>query len=183
MTGLHCCRTVLCRGACVGLLLAAFSASAELQLSRTDGFIVTQQRTVAANVNEVFVGMTQGLPSWWDADHSFSGDAGNLRLDRDCLCEAWGDNLVRHLDVKSWLLGDKVIMQGGLGPLKELGLHGTMLWSVAAASERETVVHWKYFVAGVSDADLLALAPVVDAVLGGQIDRLAVLFSDSAAPQ
>jgi len=177
MTGLMCSRTVLCRGACGVLLLVAFAASAELQLSRTDGFIVTQQRTVVANANEVFAGMTEGLPSWWDADHSFSGDADNLRLDRDCLCEAWGNNLVRHLDVKSWLEGDKVIMQGGLGPLQELGLHGTMIWSLAASSERETVVHWKYFVAGVSDADLLALAPVVDAVLGGQIDRLAARFS------
>jgi|GEM_PF-4770506 len=74
-------------------------------------------------------------------------------------------------------------MQGGLGPLQELGLHGTMIWSLAASSERETVVHWKYFVAGVSDADLLALAPVVDAVLGGQIDRLADQFSDSATSQ
>ncbi|GAB4121600.1 MAG: hypothetical protein Tsb0027_17890 [Wenzhouxiangellaceae bacterium] len=71
-------------------------------------------------------------------------------------------------------------MQGGLGPLQELGLHGTMIWSLAASSERETVVHWKYFVAGVSDADLLALAPVVDAVLGGQIDRLAAQFSSAA---
>lgn len=171
---------LLCAGSGAAMLFAAQVGSAELLVSRSDGFIIEQQRTLLATKTAVFDRMTAGLSSWWDADHSFSGDAGNLRLDRDCLCEAWGDSLVRHLDVKSWLQGDKVIMQGGLGPLKELGLHGTMIWSVAASSERETVVHWKYFVAGVSDADLLALAPVVDAVLGGQMDRLAARFSSAA---
>ncbi|MBU1187498.1 MAG: hypothetical protein KKC01_00550 [Gammaproteobacteria bacterium] len=85
------------------MLFAAQVASAELLVSRSDGFIIAQQRTLPANTTAVFSRMTAGLSSWWDADHSFSGDAGNLRLDRDCLCEAWGDNLVRHLDVKSWL--------------------------------------------------------------------------------
>jgi hypothetical protein len=120
--------------------------------------------------------MTGDLSSWWDASHSFSGAAANLRLDQDCLCETWGENLVRHLTTVSWVEGDKVILQGGLGPLKELGLSGTMIWSVTASSVQHTVVHWKYFVRGISDADLLALAPVVDGVLAGQIDRLAAQF-------
>jgi len=160
-----------------GMLSLVLNANAEVQVSHTDGFIVSQQRTLQANTDAVFTRMTAGLSIWWDANHSFSGSSANLKPDRDCLCEAWDENLVRHLNTVSWIAGDKVILQGGMGPLKELGLSGTMIWSVTATSARDTVVHWKYHVSGIADADLLALAPVVDGVLSGQMDRLAAQFS------
>ena len=51
----------------------------------------------------------------------------NMLIDSDCFCERWGANLVHHLDTVAWIENSKVVMEGGLGPLKELGLSGTMI--------------------------------------------------------
>lgn len=64
-------------------------------------------------------------------------------------------------------------MQGGLGPLKELGLGGSMTWTLAENDDGGTTVNWKYHVYGFSETALAELATVVDGVLKEQIDRLA----------
>jgi hypothetical protein len=152
--------------------LVSAMAQAELVKSTAEGFIVRHTATIESDVATVFRTMTNNVGTWWNPDHSFSGDAGNMRIDEQCFCERWGENLVRHLNTVIWREDSKVVMEGGLGPLKELGLNGTMIWALAASDDGTTTVNWKYHVYGYGDTDLITLATAVDGVLGEQIGRL-----------
>jgi hypothetical protein len=145
---------------------------ADVIKSSDDGFIIQHSITVAHDKATVFKAMTSNVGQWWSPDHSFSGDAGNMSIDAVCFCERWGDNLVRHLDTTIWMENSKVVMEGGLGPLKELGLSGTMVWFLVSNENAGTTISWKYHVYGFSETGLAELATAVDGVLKQQIDRL-----------
>ena len=155
------------------LLFLTNPAYAELVKTADDGFIVKHSVNIASDKAAVFTTMTGKVGEWWNPDHSFSGDAGNMLIDAECFCERWGDNLVRHLNTEIWIEDSKVVMEGGLGPLKELGLAGTMIWSLASNEDADTTVTWKYHVYGFSETSVPELAVAVDGVLKEQIDRLA----------
>jgi len=161
-------------------LIFACPARAELTKSNDDGFIVQHSVDIARDKGAVFTAMTGQVGKWWSPDHSFSGDAGNMLIDQECFCERWENNLVRHLDTAIWMENSKLIMEGGLGPLKELGLSGTMVWSLAAKDESATTVTWKYHVYGYSDTVMADLAGAVDGVLKEQIGRLADYMQPAA---
>jgi len=154
------------------MCLITATAHAEVVRSGDDGFIIQHATTVGSDKNRVFKTMTAGVGQWWNPDHSFSGDAGNMLIDTQCFCERWGDNLVRHLNTEIWIENSKVVMTGGLGPLKELGLSGNMIWTLVSADETGTTINWKYHVYGNSETDIPALATAVDGVLAEQIGRL-----------
>lgn len=158
------------------IILLTFSfgitAHAEVIKSTADGFIIQHSATIAHEDTRVFKTMTGKVGEWWSPDHSFSNDAGNMLIDSDCFCERWGANLVHHLDTVAWIENSKVVMEGGLGPLKDLGLSGTMIWTLASTADGATTVSWKYHVYGYTETDLVALAVAVDGVLGEQIGRL-----------
>jgi len=153
--------------------LISAEARAEVVKSSENGFIIEHNIIVSQSTTRVFPEMTGRLGAWWNPDHSFSGNSTALRVDAECFCERWGANLVHHLDTTIWIENEKVVMQGGLGPLKELGLSGSMTWSLAPSGDAGTVVAWKYHVFGYSEADLPGLAVAVDGVLKEQINRLA----------
>jgi len=158
------------------LLLACMlpaAALAEVTKSSSSGFIIQHSVTVSNDTARVFREMTEKVGSWWNPDHSFSANADALLIDESCYCERWGKNLVRHLDTTIWIENEKVVMHGGLGPLKELGLSGTMAWSLTPGEDAGTTISWKYNVFGYSETDLASLAVAVDGVLKEQIDRLA----------
>ena len=159
----------------IGMLLTGMiTATAHAKVVKTseDGFIVRHGAAVAGDKTAVFETMTGKLGQWWSPDHSFSGDAGNMQVDAQCFCESWAGNLVRHLNTVIWIENSKVVMEGGLGPLKELGLSGTMVWTMDSISDSGTGITWKYHVYGYSDTGLSELAIAVDGVLKEQIDRL-----------
>mgnify|MGYP001825710632 CR=1 FL=1 len=154
-----------------GLMMA--SAQAELVKSGAEGFIVHRSVTIENDVAAVFETMTARVGQWWNPDHSFSGDAGNMLINEQCFCERWDGNLVRHLNTVIWREDSKIVMEGGLGPLKELGLNGTMIWALTANDDATTTLDWKYHVHGYSETDMGALATAVDGVLAEQLGRLA----------
>ena len=158
---------------CIMLLMMMTTAvSGDVSKSADNGFIVQHSVTVSHDKATVFKTMTSEVGKWWNSEHSFSADANNMHIDENCFCERWADNLVSHLDTVMWLENSKVIMEGGLGPLKELGLNGTMVWSLASSDSVTTHINWKYHVYGFSDTSLTELAVAVDGVLKEQIDRL-----------
>ena len=161
-------------------LLVTAPIRAEVVKSTPEGFIVRQGADVNAESKRVFDAMTLEAGQWWHPDHSFSGDAGNMRIDEQCFCERWDTNLVRHMDTTIWLPGSKLVLQGGLGPLKELGLNGTMTWVLTAKPDGGTAVTWTYHVFGYSATDMAALANAVDGVLGQQLGRLVGHLQGSA---
>ncbi|MCP4045238.1 MAG: hypothetical protein GY732_04525 [Gammaproteobacteria bacterium] len=153
-------------------VMMSAAVQAEVLKSSAEGFIVQHIVNIESDTATVFETMTDKVGQWWSSDHSFSGSAGNMLIDDQCFCERWGGNLVRHLNTVIWLDNSKVVMEGGLGPLKELGLTGTMIWALTASDDVTTTVNWKYHVYGYSDTDLTTLATAVDGVLGEQMDRL-----------
>jgi hypothetical protein len=159
----------------ISLLLTTMMSTAvhaEVMKSTDDAFIIGHSATVAGDMAMVFEAMTSRVGNWWNPDHSFSGDANNMQIDTSCFCERWDGNLVRHLNTVIWIENSKVVMEGGLGPLKELGLNGTMIWSLATSDDGGTTVNWKYHVYGYSETDMKALSAAVDGVLGEQIGCL-----------
>jgi hypothetical protein len=134
--------------------------------------------TTGKDKEAVFQAMTSEIGKWWGSDHSFSGDSGNMLIDSECFCERWGSNIVRHLNTEIWMENSKIVMQGGLGPLKELGLSGSMVWSLVGDTEAGTTVTWTYHVYGYSETDLPGLAVAVDGVLLEQINGLAGFLAD-----
>ena len=164
---------MLVRALLPAVLFLSSPVCAELVKSGDEGFIAQQSVDIAADKAMVFRTMTGKVGEWWNPDHSFSGDAGNMLIDLECFCERWGNNLVRHLNTEIWIEDSKVVMEGGLGPLKELGLGGTMIWSLASNDDAGTTVSWKYHVHGFSETSVPELATAVDGVLKEQIDRLA----------
>ena len=159
------------------------TASADVIKSSDDGFIVQHRFTTGKVKSYVFRAMTDDVGKWWDSDHSFSSDAGNMLINEACFCERWDSNLVRHLDTAIWIENAKVVMEGGLGPLKELGLSGTMIWSLTANEGGRTTVSWKYHVYGFSETGMSDLAAAVDGVLKAQIDRLAAFLAEESDTQ
>jgi len=156
------------------LLICIISAPVQSEIKKTSstGFIIQHSINVADDRTAVFQAMTQNIGAWWSPAHSFSGDADTMLLDKNCFCERWEDNLVRHLNTTIWIQNEKVVMHGGLGPLKELGLSGTMTWSLSQAENSMTTISWKYHVFGYSETDLPGLAVAVDGVLEQQINNL-----------
>lgn len=152
--------------------MMSVAAQAEVVKSTAEGFIVAHTVNIESDTVTVFETMTSKVGRWWDPGHSFSGNADNMLISDLCFCEHWDGNLVRHLSTVIWLEDSKVVMEGGLGPLKELGLSGTMIWALIANDDATTTVNWKYHVYGYSDTNLITLAPAVDGVLGEQMGRL-----------
>ena len=67
--------------------------------------------------------------------------------------------------------GQQLRLGGGLGPLQELGISGTMTWKFTA-KEKGTSLEVTYAVSGYTPQGVQPLAAPVDAVLGQQIQRL-----------
>lgn len=115
------------------------------------------------------------IGKWWDPEHTYSGDAGNLSLDpvvQGCFCERLSlYSGVEHAHVVYAQPAKTLRMVGALGPLQEFGVAGSMTWQIEAAGggSRLTVT---YNVGGFADRPLADWAPIVDEVLGGQVKRL-----------
>lgn len=151
-------------------LSAAGPASAAVVQSSETGFTTRHELVIAAPPAKVWAMLLQP-GQWWQASHTYSGDAANLTLDPragGCWCEKTGDGSVEHLRVV-YLAAPKMLrMTGALGPLQALPVTGVMTFTLAAegAGTKLTV---SYAVAG---AGLGGFAAPVDGVLGTQWPRL-----------
>ena len=161
----------------------AIAAQAEVVKSTDLGFTVSHSVNVPMPPPAAWSALSD-VGRWWDPEHTFSGDARNLTLQPyvgGCLCERWGMyNGVEHLAVINARPPKTLRLRGGLGPLQDLAVTGVMTWTIEAAGggSRISLV---YTVGGYSDQPLPALAPLVDSVLGVQIQRLGRFVSTGNA--
>lgn len=164
------------------ILLANGTAGAEVTALSAHGFTSTHTHTLPLPPRAAWALLTDGLDRWWDASHSYSGVAGNLSLDigengqvGGCLCERLDDGgWVEHLRVIFVQPPDTLRLQGALGPLVDMGLHGVMRWTLAPVegAPDSSVFTSRYVVAGHLEGGFEQLAPVVDQVNGGHFARL-----------
>lgn len=157
----------------LALTVIATTASAEVR-TRTDGsFTLAFERPVAASPEAVLE--TVATPAaWWSSDHTYSGDAANIRLDLvpgGCWCEAMPGGGIKHAEtVLVWPERRMVRFDAPFGPLQGIGADAvlTMTWSDPANGEQR-VLRWTYVVNGPGAG---AMADAIDGVLAEQFRRL-----------
>ncbi len=168
------------------VLTAGLSAPALAEVTSLDGngFSVTlKQELTGVSSQDAWALMTRRVSTWWDAAHTWGGDASQLKLEakaNGCFCE-WLPNggWAEHLKVIHVAPGRVLRMRGALGPLMQMGLEGTMTWSLqplddgsGSGSTTGLAIEWQYIVSGHRPEGFDDIAPAVDAVLGEQLDRL-----------
>jgi uncharacterized protein YndB with AHSA1/START domain len=163
------------------LILAAASASmahAEVVSSSPSAFQLQASADVAASPARAWRALKR-IDRWWNGDHTYSGDARNLRLDPragGCWCERWsGGQSVEHGRVVLVMEreGVKTLrVLGALGPLQDMGVSAVLTFTIAPEGDGAKIT-MTYRVAGDPSLNLNALAPVVDGVLNEQFQRLA----------
>jgi hypothetical protein len=140
----------------------------------TAGFLVRDTALVRVAPATVYESIKR-VGSWWDPDHTWSGDSRNLSLNAEpggCFCERLpGGGGVRHMTVVFAAPGKTLRLAGALGPLQQSGLAGSMTWSLSPAAGG-TAIEMTYSVGGYFRGGFQEIAPIVDEVLGGQFRRL-----------
>jgi hypothetical protein len=154
---------------------AAGPAHAEVIEASDTGFLVKNEAVMNAAPLEVYSALIERIGSWWDPDHTFSGDSRNLSIDPKaggCFCERLPDNGgVRHLTVVMLRPGRELRLAGALGPLQQDGLAGSMIWRLSDA-RGSTRVELTYSVGGYRSGGLRDLASPVDSMVRSQLVRL-----------
>lgn len=138
------------------------------------GFSLTTEVSVAASVETTYATFAK-IGSWWSAEHSWSGDAANMSLTLESggafLEKLPRGGFVRHLEVVAVFPEELVRLQGGLGPLQEHAVQGSMTVRLKK-SDTGTVVRVTYNVGGYAPGGLKAWADPVDRVIKEQFERM-----------
>ena len=158
-----------------GLVLALFAtgASAEVRARTDNGFTLGYERPVRAGPDTVLE--TVAMPSgWWSSDHTYSGDAANIRLDMipgGCWCEALPGGGVKHAEVVMVWPGRRMVrFDAPFGPLQGMGADAVLTMTWADPPEGgERVLRWTFVVSGPGTG---AMADVIDGVMTEQFRRL-----------
>lgn len=171
--------------------LPALPANAEVVDSGPGGFTVRNTAQVSTPPMETYARLVGDVGRWWNGAHSFSGDAANLSIDTTpggCFMErlpaaADGapDGWLCHLRVVHANPGRLLRLSGGLGPLQELGVAGSLSWSLQEG-EGGTLIVLSYAVGGYLDGGLESWAGPVDGVLAEQLGRFA-RYLETGSPE
>ena len=164
------------------ICLITFNANAEVRQLTDNGFTVHHEVDIAAPVETVYENLTVNFNKWWDASHSWGTKAQNLYFDTSpggCFCEKLeGGGHVEHLRLVALMPPSQIRLVGALGPLLDMGLHGTMIWKLSP-TESGTRFEWTYIVQGQIEGGFARLAPAVDGVNGGALASLAMFTETS----
>lgn len=157
------------------LAIGSAPLSAEVMSVGTSGFAVKHEVAIKAAPGPVYDALTSKVGSWWNPDHTYSHDSRNLSIAAvpgGCFCERLPDGGgVQHMTVVYASPGKALRMIGAIGPLQGLGLSGSMTWDLAK-SETGTKLVFTYGIGGYMAVGFEKIAPIVDAVVGEQVERL-----------
>jgi len=137
-----------------------------------EGFSLRFEKRFEQSASTVYSTIVD-LKSWWDPDHTYSGDAGNLTLELKpggCLCETWEGGSVQHLTVGYIVENSTLRLLGGLGPLQQMAVAGSMSFIVTSEEAGSRLV-FVYEVGGYWKDGLAGLAKPVDDVWAGHLAR------------
>jgi hypothetical protein len=155
-------------------MLYALSLDAKVMDAAAGGFTIKHTFGVNKDAAEAYSLFTTKIGAWWDSEHTYSGKAENLSIDRrpnGCFCEKLGPrgNIV-HMTVIYSDPGKILRMTGGLGPLQQFAAMGVMTTEFAGQGPRTTVT-FTYTAGGYIPGGFEKLAPLVDQVMTGQMAR------------
>lgn len=156
------------------LTLASAPAAADVVDKSAGGFTLKTTVAVAAPPDRVFRALVD-VGAWWSGDHTYSGDARNMSIapvPGGCFCEKLpSGGGVEHARVVQVIPGSLLRLAGALGPLQEMGVHGSLTWQVVPSAGGSTLT-MTYAVGGYAPGGLDAIAGLVDDVLAGQVRLL-----------
>lgn len=158
----------------VACLAGAPQARAEIASSGAGGFVTKSSVMVAATPADAYERFLK-VGSWWNLEHTYTQDGRNLSLKAEpggCFCESLKEGgFVEHMRVVFASPGKLLRMQGGLGPLQDLGATGALSVTFEAV-EAKTRVTFTYAVIGfLPGKGLGELAAPVDSVLADQLNH------------
>jgi uncharacterized protein YndB with AHSA1/START domain len=149
-----------------------------------NGFLVKFEVSVNAPAAKVYDALVAEIGSWWDSEHTYSGDAKNLSLDArpgGCFCEKLPNGGgIEHARVIYVAPREVLRLSGALGPLQASGVAGTLTWKLTSGTDN-TRLQLSYSAGGFIDGGFEKIAPAVESVLRGQLDRLK-LFAETGKP-
>lgn len=148
------------------------------------GFVVTHEVPVKASPGAVYDALTVKVGRWWNPEHTYSKDAKNLSIAAvpgGCFCEKFPDSGgVQHMTVVYAAPGKALRMTGAIGPLQGSGLAGSMTWELAKTENGANLVV-TYGIGGYMAGGFEKIAPLVDAMLGEQVERFKA-FVETGSP-
>jgi hypothetical protein len=169
---------------CVCAAAAVRSHAAVLDVS-TSGFMTRSEVLINASPAVVYATLLHDVGKWWNPEHTYSGKSANLSMESrigGCFCERLEHGgAVEHGHIINLQPGTLVRMTGAFGQLQSSGLAGTLSWALAAAPGG-TRVQMTYSVGGYMQGGFASVAPSVDAVLVGQLDRLKTFAETRKVP-
>jgi uncharacterized protein YndB with AHSA1/START domain len=149
-----------------------------------NGFLVKFEISVNAPVAKVYEALVGQIGSWWNSEHTYSGDAKNLSIDArpgGCFCEKLPNGGgIEHARVIYVAPREVLRLSGALGPLQASGAAGTLTWKLTSGTDN-TRIQLLYNVGGFIDGGFEKIAPAVESVLRGQLDRLKQ-FAETGKP-
>ncbi|MFO1406634.1 MAG: hypothetical protein U1F08_03765 [Steroidobacteraceae bacterium] len=154
---------------------ASPAARAEVQQSSPSGALIQHHYTIAASPAATWETLVHP-ERWWPADHTWSGNPSNLRLEAragGCYCESWGESSAEHGRIVMARPGELLRIVGALGPLQELAVSAVLTIRLAPAAGGGTEATVVYRISGDASHGLDAFAPAVDRVLGQQFGNFA----------
>jgi uncharacterized protein YndB with AHSA1/START domain len=156
------------------------SADAEVVAAEADGFITRTTVSIQAQPEEVFTRFAE-IGRWWNDSHTWSGKASNMSIalaPDGCWCEKLPNGGFIEHGRLVYLDRAKVLrFRAALGPIHEAAALGTMTVTFEAEPAGKTKLTLTYaamlFQPGKGAAPL---APLVDQVMGEQVERLKTSF-------
>jgi hypothetical protein len=149
-----------------------------------NGFLVKFDVSVHAPAAKVYDALVGQIGSWWDSEHTYSGDAKNLSIDArpgGCFCEKVPNGGgIEHARVIYVAPREVLRLSGALGPLQGSGVAGTLTWKLTSGTDN-TRLELSYSVGGFIDGGFEKLAPAVESVLRVQLARLKQ-FAETGKP-
>ena len=127
------------------------------------------------------------IGSWWSDEHTYSGKAANMRLALSlgaCFCEIFEETGggIEHLRVVYAEPGKRAVLTGSLGPLLYEATSAVMDLKVAPAPGGSRVT-MNYRASGFYKGNAAAMAPLVDKVLGEQLERYRRFAAAGSSPE
>lgn len=175
--------------------LSTQPAAAEVIETKGDRFVTRDEATVTVSPRETWLALISP-GKWWNAAHTWSGDAANLSLTPQgggCFCERIPEtDTVREIGLAGSAQHMTVVqsqpmkvlrMRGGLGPLQSEPAEGVLTITLQETADRGTKMVWEYVVAGSMRYEVAAISKAVDGVMSEQMNRLADLLGRADAPK
>lgn len=173
--------------AVASLAVCSTPALADVVDVSPSGFMMKHEVTVGVAPEKAYSAFVADVDKWWNAQHSYSGDAKNFSIEPKalgCFCEKLSNGgSIAHMQVVYVQPNSAIRMVGGLGPLQASGVHGsfTMRFLAPAAGTIGSRIEMSYAIGGYMQGGFEKIAPLVNNVLVEQLVRLKT-YIDTGKP-